>query len=56
MQFGFKLGFDAVAAGRYEEASQRFRQAARYADKPSQMALALLARDGLGQPKDLALA
>jgi hypothetical protein len=53
-QYYFKLGAAAWEAGRYEAAAERMREAARYADKPAQLALALMARDGLGRPPDLA--
>lgn len=53
-QYFFALGMDAHLDHRYAESLERFRQAARYADKPSQLALAIMARDGLGREADAA--
>jgi uncharacterized protein len=53
-QYYFGLAMAAHEAQRYEESRERFRQAARYADKPAQLALAIMARDGIGGAADLA--
>jgi hypothetical protein len=53
-QYYFGLAMEAHEAQRYEESRERFRQAARYADKPAQLALAIMARDGIGGAADLA--
>ena len=50
------LGQQAQQRGRWEDARTFYRQAARYADKPSQAALAELTWDGHGEPADRALA
>ncbi|HET7845323.1 MAG TPA: hypothetical protein VFL14_14295 [Xanthomonadales bacterium] len=53
-QYYFGLAMQAHQARRYGESLARFRQAARYADKPAQLALAIMARDGVGREADLA--
>jgi TPR repeat protein len=53
-QHHFGLAMKAYEARRYEESREGFRRAARYADKPAQLALAIMARDGIGRAPDLA--
>lgn len=49
-------GEGAYLKGEYAQAQQKFRNAARYADKPSQAMLATMLWDGKGSPPDHALA
>lgn len=51
-----ELGFERSLQGNYDEAQRYFRMAARFADKPSQLALAIIYNDGLGTPIDEAAA
>jgi hypothetical protein len=53
-QYQFKQAMEAFERGRHAESAAHFRRAARYADKPAQLALAVLARDGVGRTRDLA--
>ncbi len=46
------LGFERSLAGEHAEAHRYFRMAARFADKPSQLALAIMHREGLGVAVD----
>jgi hypothetical protein len=55
-QYFFDLGMADYKAQRYESAFERFRNAARHADKPSQLAVAMMLHQGLGLAKDAALA
>ena len=50
------MAFEAFEAGRQQRAFDYFRRAARYGDKPSQLALAMMYADGLGVNADPALA
>ncbi len=49
-------GFESARKGDFAEAQRFFRMAARFGDKPSQLALALMHKDGLGTPVDKATA
>lgn len=51
-----QLGFERSLEGSYGDAQRFFRIAARFADKPSQLAIALIHYDGLGVPVDKAAA
>lgn len=51
-----ELGFERAATGNYLDAQRFFRIAARFADKPSQLALAIMHDEGLGMPVDKAAA
>lgn len=51
-----ELGFEHSVEGDYVAAQRYFRLAARFADKPSQLALAIIYNDGLGTPVDEAAA
>ena len=53
-QYQFQQAMAAFERGRHAESAAHFRRAARYADKPSQLALAVMARDGIGRARDLA--
>lgn len=50
------LGFERAIEGRFDDAARFFRMAARFGDKPSQLALAIMYRDGVGVATDPALA
>ncbi|MEO6066227.1 MAG: hypothetical protein ABIP49_10665 [Lysobacterales bacterium] len=47
-----ELAFGRVANGQYEDAARYFRLAANFADKPSQLALAIMHDEGIGMPVD----
>jgi hypothetical protein len=51
-----KIALEAYEKGDTTKAAVHFRRAARFADKPSQLALALMYADGVGVAKDPALA
>ena len=53
-QYYFTRAVDAFERGRLEDTEDFLRKSARYGDKTSQFALALLARDGVGRQADLA--
>lgn len=55
-QYFRKLGFEAYEKTEYASAAESFRRAAYYADKSSQLALALLYHDGEGVDRDVSLA
>ncbi|HET9484664.1 MAG TPA: hypothetical protein VFO79_11960, partial [Xanthomonadales bacterium] len=53
-QHYFVKAVDAFSLGRLDDTAKFLRQSARYGDKTSQFALALIARDGVGREADLA--
>src|SRR5688572_31712101 len=55
-QYFRRRGVESYLQGRAHGAREYFRYAAKYADKTSQLSLALLHRNGEGGPKDLPLA
>ena len=53
-QYYFKQAVEAFQLGRVDDTARFLEQSSRYGDKTAQMALALIARDGVGRAPDLA--